>query len=222
MSGWVGLLVASALGQQPGQDVAPTQSLDAAREAVHEELRRSWGYRRFLRLGARSWYLHPKLWKPGVMVHDEGFVRIRGRPILPLGVRRNAMDPRLTEGVFLVQPRGMRRMQKARLVQGLEARLRSVRNARWALARPEREARLRDELVRIWFERPEESDAEARAAIVERWLRTSTGDAGAGMRAIIDRFVLDHVQPTHPFTAEELAALLDRLTSDRDPPGWLS
>ncbi|MEM6931073.1 MAG: hypothetical protein AAF602_29330, partial [Myxococcota bacterium] len=152
MSGAIWFVVSAMAQPRPVEDLVGVDArLAAAEKAVHRELKAK-GYGRVLRLGPRSWYLPLKLWKPGIMLHEEGFVRVRGRPILPLMVSRGDTSPKAVYGTFLVQPRGARRMQKAQLVQDLEPYLREIRDARWAMVRAEREAALREELAVLWFD----------------------------------------------------------------------
>ncbi|MEN0066174.1 MAG: hypothetical protein AAGA48_28795 [Myxococcota bacterium] len=227
--GWGWIAAAMAQNAAPEELIVEGHRLTEAKEALHQELK-SRGYNRFLQLGPRRWYLNPKLWKPGVMIHEEGFARVRGRPIMPLSVRymkRVAFRPSYVEGVFLLQSKGMRRTQKAELVRNLEPHLRAIRDARWAMVQPRREADLQAELARLWFDRLDthgtylEDRAQIREALFQRWLATATGEAGGAMRAIIDIFVVDVVQTSNdPFTTEECQDVRARIPSDREPPSW--
>ncbi len=57
--------------------------VDSTTDAIHDALKQR-GYLRMVRLGPRTHYVPLTLWKPRVMVHREGFARIRGTPIYPL------------------------------------------------------------------------------------------------------------------------------------------
>lgn len=206
--------------------------ISEAREAVHRELR-SQGYRRVLKLGDRSWYWNlGKMWRPGVMVHEQGFVRVRGRPLLPLGVRPSPFGGPV-EVVALVQSRRKVMQQQARLTTSLGPHLQALRDARWAMARKEREKQLVEDLVTIWFEgRTREGELlpdrrARRRALFARWLHTAADAPGAWARAVVVVFVDAEVQTSdHPFTARELARYNAVVGADREPmrlsePWWV-
>lgn len=191
--------------------------LAEARRAIHDAMRRD-GYRRVLSLGPRSWYVHPSLWKSNVMVHDEGFVRVRGVPVLPVGARPSPFRSDIIEGVVAVQSRRKREMQKLAIVQTLEPHLRALRDARWAIASAEREQAIVQWLVEVWFETSNKSRRAARHAIFERWLSTASGPSGEPARNRIVSFIDEQVQPSpHPFRHRELAWLNRSVPDDRDP-----
>lgn len=60
------------------------QRLSEIEQALRDRLK-DLGYGRVITLGHRSWFVNHKVWKPFLMVHDEGFARIRTVPALPLG-----------------------------------------------------------------------------------------------------------------------------------------
>ena len=227
---WISCLVARALGAEPvlddagvSEDVVVTapRKVSEAKEALHDALRAQ-RYVRLLRWGERSWYLNMKIWKPGVMLHDQGFVRIRTRAFTPIAIAPTANSLHVT-GV--VQGRRERWSSKAKLATYLEPHLRALRDAHWAQARPHRELELVDELVGLWFEghdragHPLPDRRAIRGALLDRWLHTATGEPGAWVRSRIERFVEAHVQTSdHPFTSAELDRFLARMPPDRDPP----
>lgn len=226
---WMWFVVIGAMAQEAADAelVVVGERLSRAKEALQQDLKER-GYWRF-RIGKRTWFINRKLWKPGVMVHDEGFARVRGRAALPIGVdvRRNDLRTKMATGHVVVQSRRKRRQQKAELVQSLEPHLRAIRDARWAMARPEREAALMATLSALWFELTDPEGrvlpdrAAVREAIFQRWLRTASGEAGQGMRALVERFVESKVQPTEDrYTEDEITSIQQRVPDDRDLPAW--
>ncbi|MCA9490788.1 MAG: hypothetical protein KC621_12755 [Myxococcales bacterium] len=235
--------VLAAFGAEPAptpvseEVLVEVQRLSEAREATRDRLK-DLGYGRVLSLGHKSWFVNHKLWKPFLMVHDEGFARIRTVPLLPIGVGPPIEPPSAYPGLatgadvidhenqmpmasFLTTSPRARKSERARIATTLEPYLANIRDASWALARVEREVELREELVAIWFDglsadgTPLPTAAERRAALIERWLRTAPDEGGAWAREAIEAFVDDEVQPADPFTAEEVAAANARATFER-------
>lgn len=178
------------------------------------------GYLKIWSVGDRTWYLHPKLWKPGVVVHDEGFARIRVRRLIPLpeppiegmGGEGDSGPTVVVQSRFLVQPQRQIQQQRTRLAQDLEPHLREIRAATWQLAQRQRELDLRDALAGIWIDGIDRHGATMptyrarRAALAARWLHTADGEAGRWARGLIGAFIDDEVQASdHPFTQREIA-----------------
>lgn len=214
--------------------VVAERRLAVARDGIHRTLKER-GHVRIWRLGQRSWYLNSKLWKPGVVVHDQGFVRMRGRPALPLFVPASPTpgdtvtqiyDPYgsrelIDEGMhtpppqtFLLQHRSRIRNQKARLAADLEPWLAQLRDAHWGMARAQRQLALRDALSRAWFDgldevgQPLDSYRSRRAALAARWLDTADGTEGDWARSQIEAFIDEEVQGSdHPFRPDEIAQI---------------
>ena len=215
---WIGVWWGAwgvGLAQTASEEVVvmAEKRLAEAEDALHQALRDQ-GYGRVLRIGQRSWYLHPKLWKAGVMVHEQGFVRVRGRPVLPIFYGPIPGHPDLHGLTSVVQTKGTRNVQKSDMVQAIEPHLHAIRDARWAIARRDREVALRKELIAIWFEgiAPDGTSLptmrERRRALHARWRATADGLPGDGARAAIIAFIDDEVQPSdHPYQQTELAAL---------------
>lgn len=214
MIGWG---IVAAWGADPGPEpvlevIVAEQRLSTAKEHVVRELNDQ-GYLRLVRFGHRSYWINRQPWKPWVMVHDEGFARVRGVVALPIGLGHPSPPSTsapvaewdVAEVTFLTQSRRLRMSQRERLAERLEPALSEVREARWDLAFADRLQARAERLVAIWHD-PTASPAARRAAIVAEWLNTEPDDAGASVRALIERYIDDEVQPTHPFTPQEVAA----------------
>lgn len=211
---WWGIV--TALAEEPMIEViVAEQRLSTAKEHVVRVMKGE-GYFRFVHLGRRSYWLNPKVWKPWVMVHDEGFARIRGVAALPLPILAAPPPPtsatlpdsppvRGGTATLLTQSPRARRAQKERMAEQVEPALAEIREALWDLARAERLQERAERLVQIWFDGARPA-AERRAAIVAEWLNTEPDEAGQGARALIERFIDDEVQTSEPFTAAEVAA----------------
>ncbi len=222
---WWGVAIAS--GEPPATAEADGEILVIGERRLAETRRRlaqqlqGQGYLKIWSVGDRTWYLHPKLWKLGVVVHEEGFARIRVRRLIPLpapppeestGGGGSSQAPAV-QTRFLVQTRGQLQQQEARLAQDLEPHLREIRSATWQLAQRQRELDLRDALAGIWIDGIDRHGATMptyrarRAALAARWLHTADGEAGRWARGIIGAFIDDEVQASdHPFTQREIAA----------------
>ena len=207
---WWALARAAAVDPTPVLEirVVEERTLAEAREGIDVQLKGK-GYLRIWRIGDRTWYLNPKLWKPGVVVHDEGFARVRGRRFYPMGV---FPTERGQEVYAVVQTRRQVQQQKARLVADLEPYLRQIRDATWQLARADRAVAIRDELVGIWVDGIDAGGSEhptylaRRRALSDRWLQTADGEAGRWARGIIGAFIDAEVQTSdHPFGDREIA-----------------
>jgi hypothetical protein len=206
--------------------VVAGQRLSSALDHLHSTLRRR-GYLRILRSGHRAYYFTPRLWKPWAMVHDEGFARVRGVPVVPVavsGAPPRAFDrwgeplPQLhsdTRQIYSTVTLPGRVSGRARdaLVAEIEPALAEVRQARWELARPERRTAIREALVAIWLDEvaPDGTvlpDAMSRRwALAALWCNTAPTESGAWARALVADFVDARVQPSdHPFRADEVAA----------------
>lgn len=209
--------------------VTAERRLASAREGVHRHLAEE-GYLRLLSIGERSWYLNRALWKPGVMIHEQGFARVRGRRLLPLPLSVPAPEEvelqrlsqpapgaaaspsaRVGRLTFAYQSRGAVEGQRARVIDGVEPWLREMRDARWSLAQGYRSIELRDQLVGIWFDGIGPDGAQItdyrarRAALLDRWLAVADGEAGDWARAEIEAFVDDEVQSSdHPLLPSEI------------------
>jgi hypothetical protein len=223
------LWMAGAYGQQPDYEVVVAeQRLSTAREEVRRVLKNE-GYLRLVGLGHRSWWISPKLWKPWVMVHDEGFARVRGHMVVPVGLSNSGGTPNplnppiVVSGVpdgppppvtmsFATQSRRASNRQREALATEIEPALAQVRDALWDRARVDRLLERAERLRQIWFEgvgpdgQALASAAERRAALVAEWLDTEPDDAGASARAVVEEFIDAEVQPEAPFTPEEIAA----------------
>lgn len=216
--GW-GLLSAVAFAQAPQAPppalevvVVAERRLSETREGLARSLKDD-GYLRVLSLGDRAWYWNRQLWKPGVMVHDEGFARIRGHAFVPLPmvtVRETPAGTRVYEATALTQGHRKVQAQRAAVASELEPWLRELRDGHWELARARRRVELQIALARLWFDGigPDgtflpEWDAR-RAALVARWRDTAPDEAGQWVRDDIEAFVDAEVQTSdHPFAPEE-------------------
>lgn len=221
MLAWLCLAVAVAQTADVPEEVIVTapRRLSEAIGATHRALRAR-GYVRVLRLGQRSIYLHPQLWRPRVMVHDQGFARIsRGPPVLPAGasIERLEWGAEPTEVYtthWVVQSRRKRAGRKRDLALMLSSHLRAIRDVHVDQAQAQRRLVLRDQLVEIWFD-GHTADGTAvptyrarRHAIFDLWCHTTPGASGAEVRDAIERFVDKIVQRSdHPYSAWELAWL---------------
>jgi hypothetical protein len=217
---WLWWVVARAEPEAPMEITVEGTRLSTAQLAVHRELRQE-GYLKLVRLGQRSYYLQPmKLWKPNVMIHSEGFSRVRGVRAMPvMGLyqtqesryeAKSGWKPAVNTVPFATQSKRQARAQAERLAGQLEPLLAEVRDARWEMARAERAIVLREELNRIWLdglgpdgERLPDM-ASRRSALLARWRDTSEGPAGAWAREIVLSFVESEVQPTAPFSDAEI------------------
>jgi hypothetical protein len=201
--------------------------LQEARDALRFALG-DLGYRRVLGGDQRGVYFTPKLWKPWVVVDDDGFARVRALRFLPIPGRLHRPEafpgilqdpgastlPPVGSVTVATQSRRAASQERARLVSTLEPYLADLREAHWQLAKVERAVALREELVGIWVDgvaadgTPLPTFAERRAALVARARRTTEGEAGEWVRAQIAAYVENVVQVSdHPFGDEELAIL---------------
>jgi hypothetical protein len=200
--------IAAAFAEEPALEViVAEQRLSTAKEHVARVMKGE-GYFRLAHLGHRSYWISGKVWKPWVMLHDEGFARVRGVAALPLPGARTGPPLEGTPvatTTFITQSRRARRSQKERMVEQIEPALAEVREALWDIARAERLQERAERLVRIWFDTSRPA-AERRADIVREWLGTEPDEAGQGVRALIERFIDDEVQTSEPFTDAEVAA----------------
>lgn len=70
-----------ALAQSSVEELRVHSVTDAIDHALKER-----GYIKLAHIGQRTHYVPLKIWKPRVMVHDEGFARIRGTTVYPIAV----------------------------------------------------------------------------------------------------------------------------------------
>lgn len=197
------------------------QRLSEANEAVRERLHGE-GYFKLIGLGERSFFVNSRPWKPWVMVHEQGFARIRGVPVMPLPPGPSTMLdpygeplPKPSGGVtanFQTQSMRAVRNQRERLAEKLEPLLADVRDAHWEIAKFDRIAAVRDSLARIWFDEtsPEgvvlPNPAARREAIAALWLHTEPDEAGALIRGVVGTFIDEEVQTSSdPFLPDEVA-----------------
>jgi len=75
------LFLGLALAQSSVEDLRVHSVTDAIDHALKER-----GYLKLAHLGQRTHYVPLKIWKPRVMIHDEGFARIRGTTIYPMAI----------------------------------------------------------------------------------------------------------------------------------------
>ena len=194
------------------------QRLEDARADLSRELRDR-GYVRLVRIGQRSYYVTPQVWKPWVMVHAEGFARYHGVRVYPVGARTDAAGP--AQAAFATQSARQTRSQKDRLADAVEPYLARVRDAEWELARIQRELDLATALQHVWYDglTPDAAyladPAARRAAIVELWLHTEPDEDGRRTRRLVEDFVDRVVQTSEaPYTADEIAAASARCGFD--------
>lgn len=192
--------------------VVAERRLSETKEGLHRSLKDQ-GYVRLWSLGERSWYLNRQLWKPGVMVHEQGFARVRGHPVIPLPIPSIYQTPDGTtvyEMTAITQGRRKVQSQRDAVIGRLEPYLRDLRDGQWALAQGQRRIELQVELSRLWFDgvAPDglylpEWDAR-RAALAARFRATAPDEPGQWARDLIEAFVDAEVQTSeHPFEAEE-------------------
>lgn len=115
------LFLGLALAQSSVEELRVHSVTDAIDHALKER-----GYLKLAHIGQRTHYVPLKIWKPRVMVHDEGFARIRGKTVVPM-----AIDPtfRGVKVFFLTQSRAMARNQEADVAKVLMPLLSELQEA---------------------------------------------------------------------------------------------
>jgi hypothetical protein len=124
--------------------VEDTLTPDKAREELDDKITEDLGYFNAVHVGQRSYYFHPRIWKPHVMVHDAAFVNVRAHPITPIpgGQPRTISGNELNEGDSrqaqatgvggIHTPKGMRNSQKQAVYDDLRPYVTRWGDAIWA------------------------------------------------------------------------------------------
>ncbi len=160
------------------------------------------------------------VWKPKVVVYDNGLVTVRQRSITPLMVMpdiqrddEGELESVTAEAVGLASGKRTKQRMEATVVEAITPQLRSWRDAMARRHLADRRSTLREELAAAWFDgvdpqgRPLATHAERRAWMIAAWLNTADNDAGETVRRDIERFLGEVVQRSeHPLTEDELAA----------------
>ena len=118
---------------------------DKAREELDDKITDDLGYFNAVHVGQRSYYFHPRIWKPHVMVHDAAFVNVRAHPITPIpgGPARTMSGNELNEGDSkqiesgasasgVHTPKGVRQSQKQAVYDDLRPYVTQWGDAIWA------------------------------------------------------------------------------------------
>lgn len=221
------LLLSTASAQvDETMDIESERDVTAARAVLDARIR-DLGYVR-VDVGARSRYVHPQLWHPRIIVHDdEGLFEIRTRRasplmIVPAGtVSRFHDEPErsLSVGDYLKNEQ-----QNAAGISGVWATARTQaetqagvlanigdevqlwQEAIWARNRLIRDEEIRQALYAIW-EDSSRPHAERRQRVLAMWLNTTDNSDGERVREMVEVFIDDVVQASaHPLTQAEIAS----------------
>lgn len=191
-----------------------------------EEAAKDLGYGRRLKLGQRHHIGHHLPWNGGVMLHEQGFIRVHVPRLFPLPGTKGP-DPDLMPGVaqldggwsrppgggitFTVQGKWVRQVRKDAVARALEPHLRAYREALATRAHAWRMLELHETLDRVWeagiapdgaqLAHPEDR----RAWLLAAWGNTSDTPEGADVRERIAGFIVHRVQNSEdPFDEAEL------------------
>ncbi|MCB9779794.1 MAG: hypothetical protein H6742_14610 [Alphaproteobacteria bacterium] len=202
--------------------VTAERDLAEARQQVEATLG-GMDFGRMVQRDGRTVFRRARLWKARAVFHHDGWLEVKAPLATPqlLGVRPLRTGDGQVVG-HMVEVHGrwsggkVASAQEARVVYGAEDALRVYRTALQRRSLALHRTTLRQELVAAWYEGRSPDGAllpspEARRAFVlDRWLQTADNDAGAALRADIEVFIDDVVQPSDtPLTAAEIAAAND-------------
>lgn len=184
------LLLGALWAAEPAVDeeiVVSSRYTPAQARAQVEAVLQDHGYVRRPGLGQRTVYFHPQIWRPRVVLRDDGSWRVRQRLVTVMAV---TLHPTTVHGVW-DSPRTARSM-KARLIQDLEPSLWSWQEAIALDALDRRLEEVRVEARQV-CEEGLAPDGTVLATTEERraWLeamaaRTAQTEAGEAVRRVVE------------------------------------